>query len=64
MTIDDLQWIFVSVNILDEKLRISIRLSSKTDLSQLPHLYPEAIIDMEEPEEWSLIQILKGGTFS
>lgn len=64
VTMDDLRWIFVSVNTLDEKLRISIRLSSKTDLSQLPDLYPEAIIDMEEPEEWSLIQILKGGTVS
>lgn len=61
LTLNSLRWIFVSVSVLDQKLRISIRLRSSADLTLLSGEFPTAEIDREDQEEWSLIQILEGG---
>lgn len=61
LALDSLRWIFVSVSVPDQKLRIAIRLCCSADMTLLSREYKAAEIDREDTEEWSLIQVLEGG---
>lgn len=61
LALNSLRWIFVSVSVLDQKLRIAIRLRSSANMTLLSGEYKAAEIEREDQEEWSLIQVLEGG---